>query len=165
MAQVSAPSKTFQQGMESRINLAVAHAIRDVMSQNPSVILMREDSLVCSNGRKQRPDGGAIWVKTKHHKRLLLVIEAKFNNHVGNAYERIGTCLGESESVCKKEGAHRLIFFSGDGFTPHHPNIKTVKNFTRNHYQTSCFYQQDLFSVQQVYDIVMPLIQQHLQTL
>jgi hypothetical protein len=128
-------------------------------------VLIREDRLMCSNGRKQRPDGGAIWLTHNNHKRLILVIEAKFNNQVGNAYERIGTCLGESEAVCKKEGAHRLVFFSGDGFTPNHPNIKTVKNFANNHYQTSCFYQQDLFSVKQVYDILMPLIREQLKTI
>lgn len=162
MAQVSASTKTFQQGMEKRINNAITHAIRNTMAQNPGLILMREDTLLCSNGRNQRPDGGAIWLKTANHKKLLLVVEAKYNNELGNAYERIGTCLGESESVCKKEGASRLIFFSGDGFAKNHPNIKTVKNFARNHYKTNCFYQQDLFSVQQVYDIVMKQLKQQI---
>jgi hypothetical protein len=163
MAQVSASSKSMVQGMEKRINLAVTHVIRDIARIYPGVTIFREETLVCSNGRKQRPDGGAIWLQSLHSKSLILVIEAKFNNAFGNAYERIGTCLSESESVCKKHGAHRVVFFSGDGFAKNHSNIKTVKNFEKNHHKTMCFYQNDLFSVQQVYDILMPLLVEHIK--
>ena len=87
-----------------------------------------------------------------------MTIEAKYNGDKGNAYERIADSLVSSEDTCKRNAAMRVVFFSGLGFAKNHLNIRKVKAYEKHFYNTKCFYQTDLWGIEDVCNLLKPLL-------
>jgi len=143
--------------MELKVNRALEYVLQEIGREH-SATLLCEKRLLCDNGVSLRPDGGSIYLQTRSGKRLLMTIECKYNGASGNAYERIADSLVSSETLCVREKAMRVVFFSGLGFTKTHPNMRKVKAYENHFYNTKCFAQTDIWGMDDVRSLLKPLI-------